>query len=107
MLLLALNLDQLLELARVISTIGARFGLTAAAAIGNTLAAPVGGVGGTLPVAVVIGSLLGSFGGGMLAVLAGGITSAYNSNLFGNSMFYFNVHKKLKELQKKGQNQSA
>ena len=88
---------------RAKQTIRDRLGSATAAAIGSALTAPVGGVG-TLPVSIVVGSLLGSFGGDMLVALTGGISSAYNSNLFRDIMFYYKVQKKLKELQKKGQN---
>ena len=75
--------------------------------IGGILTAPIGGVGaaptaaGGAALGAFLGSLFGGGGAGVVALLTGGLASAHNENLFKDIAFYYEVQKKLKELQKK------
>ena len=93
------------------AAVGTGIGAAIGAIIGGVLTSPIGGVGaiptaaGGAAVGAIVGSLSGGGGVGTLAVLAGGIGSAHNNKLFKDIVFYYQVQKKLEELQKKDRNQ--
>ena len=94
------------------AAVGTGIGAAIGAIVGGALTAPIGGVGavptaaGGAAVGAIIGSLSVGGGIGTLAILAGGIGSAHNNNLFKDIAFYYQVQKKLEELQKKGLDES-
>ena len=89
------------------AAVGTGIGAAVGALIGGILTAPIGGVGavptaaGGAAVGGLIGSVSGGGGIGALALIAGGIGSARNNDLFKDIAFYHKVQKKLEELQKK------
>ena len=89
------------------AAVGTGIGAAIGGFIGGILTAPIGGVGaiptaaGGAAVGALIGSVSGGGGVGTLALVAGGIGSAHNNNLFKDIAFYHQVQKKLEELQKK------
>ena len=90
------------------AAIGTGIGATVGGVIGGILTAPFGGFGaaptaaGGAAVGALLGSLFGGGGAGAVALLTGGLATAHNENLFKEIAFCYEVHKKLKELQKKG-----
>ena len=88
------------------AAVGTGIGAAIGAIVGGALTAPIGGVGavptaaGGAAVGAIFGSVFGGGGIGTLAALAGGIGSAHSDDLFKDIAFYYQVQKKLEELQK-------
>ena len=95
------------------AAIGTGIGAAVGGVIGGILTAPLGGIGaaptaaGGAAVGALLGSLFGGGGAGVVALLTGGLATAHNENLFKEIAFYYGVHKKLEELQKKGLSESS
>ena len=95
------------------AAIGTGIGAAVGGVIGGILTAPFGGFGaaptaaGGAAVGALLGSLFGGGGAGVVALLTGGLATAHNESLFKEIAFYFEVRKKLEELQKKRQNEPS
>ena len=95
------------------AAIGTGIGAAVGGVIGGILTAPFGGFGaaptaaGGAAVGALLGSLFGGGGAGVVALLTGGLATAHNESLFKDIAFYFDVRKKLEELQKKRQNEPS
>jgi predicted GTPase len=93
------------------AVVGTGIGAGIGALVGGVLTAPIGGIGaiptaaGGAALGALIGSASGGGGIGAFALLAGGIRSAHNNNLFKDIAFYHQVQKKLKELREKELNE--
>ena len=93
------------------AAVGTGIGATVGGVIGGILTAPFGGFGaaptaaGGAAMGALLGSLFGGGGTGVVALLAGGLATAHNENLFKDITFYYQVQKKLEELQKKKQDE--
>ena len=95
------------------AAVGTGVGAAVGAFIGGILTAPIGGVG-AVPTAAggaalggLLGSLFGGGGTGVVGLLAGGLATAHNENFFKDIAFYYEVQKKLEELQKKRLSESS
>ena len=89
------------------AAVGTGIGAGIGSFIGAILTAPIGGVGATAGGAALGALLFFFFFAGAFALLAGGLATAHNENLFKDIAFYYEVQKKLKELQKKRLNESS